>query len=194
MDRPTSDAEIREACPGIRTWLYRDLAQAVARGDVVPLPIAILYETSPGFGHWVALLDTPEGITHFDPYGLRPDDELKWVPKKYREAFAAESPHLVDFLLRVQAYRRATGGDSNVNYSQHRLQARKPWVATCGRWVALRCRNSAMTTDQFAKSVRGTAKDLGVSPDELVVGLVPMPGDKKGRLNGGQRRRFRSRS
>lgn len=174
VDRPTSDAEIRAACPGIRTWLYKDLARAVSRGDLVSLPIAILYETSPGFGHWVGLLETPEGIEHFDSYGLRPDDELRWVPKKYREAFRAESPHLVDYLLRLQAHRRYVGGDPRINYSQFRLQGRKPWIATCGRWVVLRCRNSALTAEQFAKNVRGTARDLGISPDQLVTRLVPL--------------------
>lgn len=196
VDRPTSDAELRAACPGLRTWLYRDLVHAVANGEIVQLPIAILYETEPGFGHWVGLLDTPAGIEHFDSYGLRPDDELKWVPKKFREAFEAEAPHLVDYLLRLQAYRRFTGlGDPEVNYSQFRLQGRKPWIATCGRWVALRCRNSAMTAEQFAKNVRGTARDMGLTPDQFVVRMVPLPGETSRLVSsGGRRRRSRLRS
>ena len=169
MDRPTSDAEIQAACPGIRTWLYRDLARLEQEGHFPTLPIAVLYETLPGFGHWVGLLRTPEGIEHFDPYGLRPDAELKWVPKKYRAAFQADAPHMLRLLSRFDQ------AGVPVNFSEFRLQGRRPNIATCGRWVALRCRNRHMTAEQFAQAVRETAKVSRISPDELTVRMVPLP-------------------
>lgn len=175
VDRPTSDAEIREACPGIRTWLYRDLAGLEATGELPRLPIAVLYETSPGFGHWVGILRTPEGIEHFDSYGLRPDSELEWVPRRFREIFRAEAPHMVRLLLRFQD---AYGGGLPINFSEFRLQSRKPDVATCGRWVALRCQNSAMGAGRFAKKVRAAARAAKVPVDRLAVEMVPLPGER----------------
>lgn len=186
VDRPTSDVELRAACPGLRTWLYRDLASLEEEGGFPELPLAVLYETSPGFGHWVGLLRTPEGIEHFDSYGLRPDDELKWVPKKYRAAFSEDAPYMVRLLTRVEE------AGLPVNYSEFRLQHRRPDIATCGRWVALRCRNTDLTAAEFSRAVRQTAREAGISTDELVTSLVPLPGE----MGGGRRpiaRRRRSR-
>lgn len=168
VDRPTSDAEIRAACPGIRTWLYRDLARLEEAGQFPELPIAVLYETLPGFGHWVGLLQTPEGVEHFDPYGIRPDAELKWVPKKYRKAFASDSPHMVRLLERYAAH------GVPVNFSEFRLQSRRPNIATCGRWVAVRCMNEGMGARQFATAIRRVAREGEMSPDQLVVRLAPI--------------------
>jgi hypothetical protein len=177
-DRPTSDAEIRAACPGLSTWLYRDLAELEERGEFPELPIAVLYETeAPGFGHWVGLLHAGDGIVeHFDPYGLHPDAELKWVPKKYRRAFAADAPHMVRLLARIDE------AGAGVGYSEFRLQSRRPDIATCGRWVALRCRNPHLSAAQFARAVRREARARGLSPDELTVRLVPMPDDPQRRI------------
>jgi len=187
VDRPTSDAELRAACPGLHTWLYRDLARLEEAGRFPQLPIAVLYETAPGFGHWVGLLETPEGIEHFDPYGIRPDAELRWVPKKYREAFQSDAPHMVRLLEREAA------GGVPVNYNEFRLQARKPNINTCGRWVVLRCRNPGLTSAQFARAIRGMAREAGMSSDEAVTAMVPMMGDAGARFSasGGRRRRFR---
>lgn len=164
-NRPTSDEELRRACPGLETWLYKDLARLPR---LPRLPIAVLYETEPGFGHWVGVLSTPEGIEHFDSYGVRPDDELKWVPKKYRAAFMEDSPHMVALLLEAEMRGAA------INYNESPLQGKRPNIATCGRWVALRCRNGHLTSKEFSKLVRKKAKEMGMSTDELVVGLVPL--------------------
>jgi hypothetical protein len=161
VDKPTSDDELKRACPSITTWLYRDLAKL----DRLPrLPLAVLYETQPGYGHWVGLLETPDGVEHFDSYGLTPDSELKWVPAQYRTQFAATSPHVVRMLL---------GSGRPVNYNEYRLQSRRGSVATCGRWVALRCRHANLTTDQFARGMRDLAKKVGLTPDALTVVMVP---------------------
>jgi hypothetical protein len=164
VEIPTSDAEIAAACPGITTWLYKDLAK---RRTLPPLPIAVLYETEPGFGHWVGVLETPEGIEHFDSYGLMPDEELDFVPEYYREAFAENAPHMVRLLL---------NDPRPVNYSQHKLQG-SGRIATCGRWVVARCRNSRLTTDQFARGMRDVAKLNGTTPDGVTTLMMPARAD-----------------
>lgn len=158
-DIPTSDAELQEACPGLTVWLYKDLAKLSKLPD---LPIAVLYETQPGFGHWVAVLATPEGIEHFDSYGFKPDAELKFIPAQYREAFMATAPYLARLLGR-------DGRD--INYNEYRLQGRN--TNTCGRWVVARCRNRRMTTDQFAAAMLDLANKKDITLDEATLLIMP---------------------
>lgn len=161
-DIPTTDGELRAACPDLSVWMYKDLAR---QNKLPRLPIAVLYETQPGYGHWVGIVPTPEGIEHFDSYGLLPDAELQFVPKRYRKMFAATAPHLVRLLQ---------GTGLPINYNEYRLQSRKNEIATCGRWVVARCRNRNLTTDEFAKAVRVVSKELGMTPDELTVAMMPV--------------------
>jgi hypothetical protein len=141
--------------------MYKELAEL---RELPKLPIALLYETEPGYGHWVAVLETPQGIEHFDSYGLKPDAELKWIPKKYREAFHATAPHLVRLLAR-------DGRD--INYNEFKLQSPSPKIATCGRWVVARCKNKRLTTEQFAERMGDLAADYGVSLDEATLLIMP---------------------
>ena len=142
-------------------WMYKELAEL---RELPRLPIALLYETEPGYGHWVGILETPEGIEHFDSYGLKPDAELAWVPKQYKVAFAATSPHLVRLLAR-------DGRD--VNYNEFKLQSKAPKIATCGRWVVARCKNKRLTTRQFAVSMATLADQNGISLDEATLLIMP---------------------
>lgn len=164
VDISTSDAELRDAAPDLGVWLYKELAK---QRDLPPLPIAVLYETMPGYGHWVGVLETPEGIEHFDSYGLKPDAELAWVPREYREAFAATAPHLVRLLAR-------DGRD--VNYNEYKLQSSSPEIATCGRWVVARCKNRRLTTQQFAEKMRALAKAYDITPDAATLMIMPPTG------------------
>ena len=157
---PTSDEDLRNACPGLDVWLYKDLAK---QSKLPKLPIAVLYETQPGFGHWVGVLATPEGVEHFDSYGLKPDAELKFVPKKYREAFMATAPYLAKLL--------ANDG-RQINYNEYKLQGED--ANTCGRWVVARCRNRRMTTDQFAASMVDLAKRNEITLDEATLLIMPL--------------------
>lgn len=162
-DVPTSDTELQDACPGLTVWLYKDLARLP---ELPRLPIAVLYETQPGFGHWVAVLATPEGLEHFDSYGLKPDAELKFIPPQYRVAFMATAPHLA----------RLLGHDGrDINYNEHKLQGKN--TNTCGRWVVARCRNRRMTTDQFAAYMRWLADKKGITLDEVTLLMMPPSGD-----------------
>ena len=158
-DIPTSDSELVDACPGLSVWLYRDLAR---QSTLPKLPIAVLYETQPGFGHWVAVLETPEGIEHFDSYGLKPDAELRFIPPQYREAFMSTAPYLA----------RLLGNDGRaINYNEYKLQG--PHSNTCGRWVVARCRNRKMTTTQFALAMKQLAKRHHISLDEATLLIMP---------------------
>lgn len=160
----TSDVELRDALPSLSIWLYKDLAQL---RDLPKLPIAVLYETEPGYGHWVAVLETPEGIEHFDSYGLKPDAELAFIPPAYRASFMATAPHLLRLLIK---------DGRPVNYNQYKLQASGAKISTCGRWVVARCKNKRLTTKQFAEKMAQLALANGITLDEATLLIMPPAG------------------
>lgn len=155
---PMSSDDIAHYLPGAGIYLYRELA---TMRRLPPLPFILLYETEPGFGHWVAVLEVPGGIEHFDSYGLRPDAELDFIPQKYREAFASTAPQLVRLLL--EDGRRCY-------YSEFKLQ--RGDSQTCGRWCTVRVLCANMTAAVFAGAVRRAAREVDMSPDELVAAIV----------------------
>ena len=157
---PTSSDEMRAGVPGSMVLVYRDLKQM----DQLPrLPIILLYETKPGIGHWVTILRTPEGIEHFDSYGLKPDGELSFVPFAFKAQSGQEVPHLVKLLL-------DTG--EPINFSDFRLQDEARGIATCGRWCVLRNMFAHLTSEAFGRMVLNSSKKLSLSPDEMVSVIV----------------------
>ena len=54
----------------------------------------ILYEDSPNRGHWTALLKYNGLYEHFDPYGVKPDNQLKWISAKRNRMLNQDEPHL----------------------------------------------------------------------------------------------------
>lgn len=92
--------------------------------------IALLYETRKNFGHWVGLLKYENTIEFFDPYGLKPDEELKYASYNVRKTSDGELiPHLSHLLQ---------NSNMNIVYNSIRLQKWLPDINTCGRHVALR--------------------------------------------------------
>jgi len=123
--------------------------------------VVILYETSQGFGHWVALYKARKGvITFFDSYGMKPDDELKFIPKNFRKENDTNYP-LLTYLLYKSGYK--------VEYNQHKLQKDLSDVSTCGRHVIIRLQNKKIPVDQYAKILRSYK---GFSPDDVVTLLT----------------------
>jgi hypothetical protein len=152
---PTSGEELQEWIPNANIMNYSQLKNY----DILPdLPIILLYEIKRGFGHWVTILRTPEGIEHFDSYGFVPDDELSFVP----EYFKYESNQNYKYLLNL-LYRSG----EKINYNPYHLQ-KGDNTATCGRWAVLRNLFNHLTIDQFAKMINKTSKQLKISTDELV--------------------------
>lgn len=127
-----------------------------------PLPIVLLYETKDNFGHWTSVLRTPEGIEHFDSYGYKPDEEFEFIPKKFKYKSHQDHKYLIDMLL---------DSKEQINYSDFNFQDDLP-VATCGRWVVLRNLFNHLTSKQFGSMVYKTAKQLNITPDELVANVI----------------------
>lgn len=160
--RPLSMDEMQELLPGVRIYIYRQLAEMQ---ELPPLPFVLLYEIEPNNGHWVLVTETPEGIEHFDSYGLKPDGEFSFVPLMFRAKSGQASPHLVKLLL-------DTGRP--INFSGAKLQSVRAPYATCGRWVTVRQTFNDLKSADFIKMIKKAAERHGLNNDELVTALVPV--------------------
>ena len=58
----------------------------------------ILYEDSPNRGHWTALVKYNGLYEHFDSYGVKPDNQLKWISAKRNRMLNQEEPYLTQLL------------------------------------------------------------------------------------------------
>lgn len=154
VNKPISGKEILSWLPNVTILKQGELMNY----KFLPkLPLVILYEIKPQFGHWTTVLETPEGIEHFDSYSAMPDDELSFIPENYKKVSNQDQKHLLKLL----------SNHDNVNYNQYIFQGDPP-IATCGRWVILRNLFNYLTIDQFYKMINKTMRDLGISSDELV--------------------------
>lgn len=103
--------------------------------------VVILYETAKNFGHWVALLKYPDMVEFFDPYGLRPDEELKYADYNVRRnENGALIPHLSDLLNKSGV---------KLIYNSVKVQKWLKDVNTCGRHCALRIKMRKYPLGQY---------------------------------------------
>lgn len=158
MNEPLSLSELQRMVPNAKVMKYGALEKYVY---LPRLPLIILYETQPNFGHWIAVLETPEGVEHFDSYGIIPDNELNWVPEWLKGETGQNVKRLLSML-----YQYSIDTGKKINYNNHRFQGRD--TSTCGRWCALRIMFMTSGTDQFYRAVKSVCKSLGMIPDELV--------------------------
>ena len=123
--------------------------------------LCILYQYKPNYGHWVLILKTINKqnkpvIEFFDPYGDKPDSQLKHFSTKIRDVYGMRYPQLANLMIE---------SSYPLEYNNHRLQKMDPKVQTCGRWCAFRAIFDDVPIDQFANMFQGKTK----SPDEIIV-------------------------
>ena len=139
VNKPMSGKEVQNWLPNATIMKQAELRNYKT---LPKLPIIILYEIKPDFGHWVTVLNTPEGIEHFDSYSAAPDEELEFISEKYQKESNQDKQHLLKLLL----------PHNNVNYNQYIFQGDPP-IATCGRWSILRNLFNNLTIDQFYRMI-----------------------------------------
>ena len=140
----------------VNVWLYEQLKN-VHDIDQLFEPYGcciILYQSSPNYGHWVALLKRKNFIEHFDPYGYKIDDELRISnPMKLK-------PYLSNLILNSK-YERVV---SNIG----KFQSKKAGTNTCGRWAIVRCLMKNLSLDKFTDLFHNQHLD----PDFYVTALT----------------------
>lgn len=120
----------------------------------------ILYETREKFGHWCCIFKNNEGgITFFDSYGGKPDDQIRFIPEHFRKMSGQDYPHLTSLLYKSKL---------PIDYNDAKLQKSEKDIATCGRWVATRLMLKDLDSDEFIKFM----KSSDLEPDDFVTLLT----------------------
>jgi hypothetical protein len=181
---PFSTEEIVNLCKGkVNVITYKDL-EGVKNIDQILKPwnaCIILFETKEHFGHWTAILkykqdkqghtvkDNEPGkwaIEYFDSYGMKPDDELDYVPDNLKSKLGEDRTHLTKLLL-----------DSGypIIYNKIPLQEMKGQISTCGRWVGARVNFRHIDLGKFCKAFLNQK----MSPDEWITAMTSFVDNKR---------------
>jgi hypothetical protein len=154
-----SDTDIRNLLDGdVAIHKYPDLADKKSIKDILigqdakPKSCAcILYMTKQNFGHWTALIKHPgakEGCYEiFDPYGMVPDSELKFIDKDFKEKSNQDRQHL-SYIISADL-ENPNSGVKEVLYNKYKLQSTVGATNTCGRWCAMRCLLKRLSIEEF---------------------------------------------
>jgi hypothetical protein len=111
-------------------------------------------------GHWVAIhKDEDDNIYYFDPYGLDPEGDKKWIPTQKLQELDEIQPYLSNLLKRSK---------SKVYSNQYPFQKDKQGISTCGRHCAVRLLYKHLDLDDYL----GMIKSSGLSPDDFVSKLT----------------------
>ena len=110
-------------------------------------------------GHWICMIKKGDEINYFDPYGNKPDEDLKWLDDRKRDELDQETPKLTK-LLKESGYK--------VFYNTYPFQKDGDNINTCGRWCALRLLYKDKTLKQFYDMIRKYMKEYKLNGDEVV--------------------------
>lgn len=162
-DYPLSDGDIRRILgDDISIKTYPDLAKMSSIDQCFDRQgrcILLFLTSSPTEGHWCCLLNKKNGIHFFDPYGERPEQQLKNVPASRLEMLDESQPYLTKLL-------RESGRP--VFYNTYDFQKDSTKINTCGRHCIVRCLYAPYSLDKYKKVIDSS----GLSPDDFVSGLT----------------------
>lgn len=161
---PLGDDDIRKLLGNdIKIWNYpqlKGLSDIREMFDEKGRAILLFPNISPTAGHWTCLINKPDHIEFYDPYGDAPDTEQRGgMSKKRLEQLDIERPDLTQLL-------RASG--KPVYYNHHAFQSSAPSVATCGRHCVVRLLYAPYSLDKYGSII----KKSGMSADDFVSGLT----------------------
>lgn len=139
--------------------LYQDLEDLFATNYVL-----LNYLSKKNYGHWVGLhLDAQDGacrLTFFDSYGKLPDDQLEYIPIKYRIESNQDYPYLVRLMKKWVDGGDKIGVHRSVHYNNEQFQRYSGKITTCGRWVGYFLRYAdQMTVEEFEKQFNDIKND-----------------------------------
>ena len=166
MDEAISNFDILDKLKGnTRIIFYEDLNRI---NDLIPLldksSLVILYKSKPDYGHWTALIETPEGIEYFDSYGELPESAKKNVNKQFLKQTNQYVNVLANLLYKASSH-------YPINFNDHKLQKEGKNIATCGKHVVMRILNRNLTTDEYNKLLRKFSKKNKMTTDEAICWL-----------------------
>lgn len=134
VDDPLNGQDLLTLCDGKANLIkYNELERYSSIEELMGRygAVIILYEWDHNMGHWTCCfksLSFDKRIEFFDPYGFKPDEEKKFIPKEFwKDSF------LTKLLLNAKLR------NWEIEFNNYKFQdERFPSIATCGRWVGAR--------------------------------------------------------
>jgi len=160
---PLSDDDIRKLLGSdikIQTYPqlgdYQDVSQMF---DEKGRAILLFPNASPTMGHWCCLINRPNKIEFFDPYGEAPEKQKAGLSQSRLQQLDIDHPYLTKLL-------RSSG--KPVVYNTYDFQKEKSNIATCGRHCAVRLLYAPYPLARY----KAIIDKSGLSPDNFVSGIT----------------------
>lgn len=171
IEEPMDDSDIRQYLPNAKIMRYSGLARLSDIEQLLPTDksyVVLLYENTPGSGHWVALMRYGRTIEFFCSYGSKIDAPLRWQNPKDNAMLGQTAPFLSQLLNKAKRKFRAI-------HNPVAYQSKRDGVATCGAWDVMRInqmKNHNQDLQDFHQFMESVKKETGLTYDEIVVNYV----------------------
>ena len=164
-EKPLSGEEVLKICDNKANLLTnRDLLKNNNIDDALGKygALILLYESKPGFGHWVTVFRRDKNTLEFFDAIAKPgipDSELKFISKDFKYKSGQTHPHLLKLMA-------DTG--NKIIYNDTKLQRMHNDINTCGRWVGMRLKLRSWSIEKFAEFF----KSFKYPPDFIITILT----------------------
>jgi len=171
IEEPMDDGDIRSYFPNAKILRYSSLSKMSSIEQLLPKDKSyafLLYEDSPGSGHWVAVMRYGKTIEFFCSYGSKIDGPLRWYNPKDNAMLGQSKPYLSLLLKKAEKKFEAI-------HNPVAFQSSKHGVATCGAWDVMRVNqlvNHNQDLREFADYMEQIKKETGLTYDEIVANYV----------------------
>jgi hypothetical protein len=171
IEEPMDDGDIRSYFPNAKIIRYSSLAKMSDIEQLLPRDKTyafLLYEDSPGSGHWVVVLRYGTTIEFFCSYGSKIDGPLRWYNPKDNVMLGQNKPYLSLLLKKADKKFKAI-------HNAVPFQSSKHGVATCGAWDVMRVNqlvNHNQDLHEFQSYMEDVKKETGLTYDEIVANYV----------------------
>jgi hypothetical protein len=171
--KPMSDSDITYYFPDAKIKNTSELAKYNTIEELFPNNkldyLFLLYRQTPYFGHWCLLVRRGKRISYFDPYGIKYDKALNWVPLRKRITLG-EMPYVTKLLN--EAHSRGY----TIDWNPFDFQSKKiKGMSTCGRHCCFRLKTIIdydMDIGDYMKLMKYLKKKSGQTYDEIVADLI----------------------
>lgn len=177
MDRLLSDKEVLKIIgKKARLMTYPELANYTGLKSLFGNDdkIVLLYvNKSDGInieGHWCLLTRYKKGkkiiIEFTDPYGMMPDEQLKFYSKRWRRESGQDNNYLTRFL-----YDASLNPNVEIHYNELPVQKDGGAINTCGRHIGLRGKFYKVPLEKYQQLFKNLQNN-GIDLDKAVVKLT----------------------
>lgn len=166
---PMADNEISSYLPNAKILSYNELKNVNSIDNLLKNDkdyFFLLYLAEPNSGHWCAVSKNKDKIEFFDPYGLKLDNELSWIPKDQNNELGVQAPYL-SHLLGKSKYK--------VTFNNIPYQKLGNDINCCGRHCVFRIINflkNNMNNEEYYKFMKGMKDKFKLNYDDIVSFMI----------------------